>query len=38
MTEDVREYVATCNIGCAASIEKYSLLSMVVRENLIIFM
>ena len=33
MTEDIREYVATCNIGCAAATPKNSPPPMVVRET-----
>ena len=33
MTEDIREYVATCNIGCAAASPKNSPPPMVTRET-----
>ena len=33
MTEDIREFVATCNIGCAAATPKNSPPPMVIRET-----
>ena len=33
MTEDIQEFVATCNIGCAAATPKNSPPPMVIRET-----